>query len=195
MTEFSGAIFGGYKKNEVDEFVNNLSQENIKYKEEIKKLNSEIADLKKASEEMKASYEERISVLNEDLKNSTLSFRAMERVLSAANIEAAQMLADANADAESIKDRAAAEAGALKTQTEEECRRKNLKTEEQFRNAQSRIRNYVDMLNRNKEQLLVLSNELAQLVSKMPFCLEDFMSEKEEEILDGENLKYIEKVD
>lgn len=193
MNQFSTAFFGGYRKDQVDEYINSMIaqiEQMKKRTEEVetneKDMQGKLTTLQEQFETMKNEYTGKIEALEEELKEKRLE--AEERAGKISQLEeklhsqqdsydsVSRVLLLAEKEAEEIKIRAQQEALVYRRKAESDITAKNEEKQKELAFAHHQILRYLESLNMTKDKLMDTYNELGNLVKNMPLHMEDLMS-------------------
>lgn len=205
MKRFKSSFFGGYQREEVDEYVEALLSElehakteaaltNIQESNELKaqlereqkekaSLQNRLAELESRVKDENSQKEMEIQGLREKLNKYESSYDTFANVISAAKKDADKMVEEAKEKADQIKVNAQEEAALYRDKIEKELQAKREDDRKRYAQAKYRLKEYLDSLNHSQRQLIKTYNELGEIVKRMPVRIEDVFSEKPMELL------------
>lgn len=208
MRNFGLSLFGGYKKDEVNEYIEHLVEELETLKDQrtepskelqdrLEKLEQQLEekqrqlDLQKErleAEEKKAPKEDesaatKIRELEEKLKEYEEHSDSVNRVLSLAE----KTVYEAKEEAAKIVAEGKARAEEYRRKTERNLDKKRKKNEDEFMLAKYKLMSYLKSLNDTQNKLITTYNELGELVEKLPLRIGDILSDEPFELLDDES--------
>ncbi len=207
MKRFRTAVFGGYQKTEVDEYVNflvkeledvkaeanqTLQEQENKYgfdQDERKQLQAQIEELKENEraaedrhrqeiEDFKSRLNQYEESYNEFSKMISSAKKEADTILSEAKRQADELLAEAEKKSRNLLESAQEEVLAYQNQAEGLIKRKREANEKDYERAQNQIKEYVDSINKAQSALVDAYNELGAVVSKLPIRMETVLSKK-----------------
>lgn len=207
MKRFRTAVFGGYQKTEVDEYVNflvkeledvkaeanqTLQEQENKYgfdQDERKQLQAKIEELKENEraakdrhrreiEDFKSRLNQYEESYNEFSKMISSAKKEADTILSEAKRQANELLAEAEEKSRNLLESAQEEVLAYQNQAEGLIKRKREANEKDYERAQNQIKEYVDSINKAQSALVDAYNELGAVVSKLPIRMETVLSKK-----------------
>ena len=207
MKRFRTAVFRGYQKTEVDEYVNflvkeledvkaeanqTLQEQENKYgfdQDERKQLQAQIEELKENEraaedrhrqeiEDFKSRLNQYEESYNEFSKMISSAKKEADTILSEAKRQANVLLAEAEEKSRNLLESAQEEVLAYQNQAEGLIKRKREANEKDYERAQNQIKEYVDSINKAQSALVDAYNELGAVVSKLPIRMETVLSKK-----------------
>ena len=192
MNQFRTAFFGGYRKEQVDEYVNSMitqleqmKESFLTKEEEENRLREELAVMQKRMEGLENQQNTRIEELENQLKarrteleKKTKHQAELEEKLKNQQDDyesASRILQMAEREAKIIEDEAQQKAVSYYRKAEADIIARNEAAKNELSAARYQILQYLESLNSTRNKLADTYAELGCLVKRMPSCMEDLI--------------------
>lgn len=199
MKKFRMALFNGYKKDAVDEYIEELTLELEKLQEEVQnglsaestnrqleeengRLKEQLGIQEEKLKKFEKDYTEFVSLMvsmKEDAKKVVTDAQAeAEQVLLMAKKEADEINLAARQNAEKISKQAQEDSENYRKSIEEKMKRRQQEEEQKFEAARSKVAEYLNSLNCSQNKMVEVYEEFGHIVEQLPLRLGDVFSEK-----------------